>query len=59
MKTAKQRNMVNRGMKLAIGDELETVFNPVVSATKQAAEETERAHINEENTDGYRWSCES
>ena len=40
MKTAKQRNMVNREMKLAIGDELQTLFHPIVNATKQAAEET-------------------
>ena len=39
MKTAKQRNMVNREMKLAIGDELQTLFHPIVNATKQAAEE--------------------
>ena len=40
MKTVKQRNMVNREMKLAIGDELQTLFHPIVNATKQAAEET-------------------
>ena len=40
MKTAKQRNLVNLDMKLAIGDELQTLFHPIVSATKQAAEET-------------------
>ena len=28
MKTVKQRNMVNREMKLAIGDELQTLFHP-------------------------------
>ena len=39
MKTVKQRNMVNREMKLAIGDELQTLFHPTVNATKQAAEE--------------------
>ena len=39
MKTVKQRNMVNREMKLAIGDELQTLFHPIVNATKQAAEE--------------------
>ena len=41
MKTARQRNMVNREMKLAIGEELQTLFHPIiVSATKQAAEKT-------------------
>ena len=42
MKTVKQRNMVNREMKLAIGDELQTLFDPIVSATKQASEETRK-----------------
>ena len=32
--------MVNREMKLAIGEELQTLFRPIVSATKQAAERT-------------------
>ena len=36
MKTVKQRNMVNREMKLAIGDEPQTLFHPIVNATKQA-----------------------
>ena len=40
MKTVKQRNMVNREMKLAIGDELQSLFHPIANATKQAAEET-------------------
>ena len=40
MKTVKQRNMVNREMKLAVGDELQTLFHPIVNATKQATEET-------------------
>ena len=40
MKIVKQRNMVNREMKLVIGDELQTLFHPIVNATKQAAEET-------------------
>ena len=31
--------MVNREMKLAIGDELHTLFHPIVNVTKQAAEE--------------------
>ena len=48
MKTVKQRNMVNREMKLAIGDELQTLFHPIVNGTKQAA--------NEENVNGYRRS---
>ena len=42
MKTVKQRNMVNREMKLAIGDELQTLFHPIVNATKHAAEETRK-----------------
>ena len=33
-------NMVNRKMRLAIGEELQTLFHPIVSATKQAAEKT-------------------
>ena len=32
--------MANRGLKLAIGDELQTLFHPIVNATEQAAEET-------------------
>ena len=40
MKTVKQRDMVNREIKLAIGEELQTLFYPIVNATKQAAEET-------------------
>ena len=42
MKTVKQRKMVNREMKLAIGDGLQTLFHPIVNATKQAAEETRK-----------------
>ena len=34
--------MVNREMKLAIGDELQTLFHPIVNVTKQAAEETRK-----------------
>ena len=40
MKTVHQRNMANREMKLAIGEELQTLFHPIVSTTKQAAEKT-------------------
>ena len=40
MKTVRRRNMVNREMKLAIGEEVQTLFHPIVSATKQAAEKT-------------------
>ena len=40
METVKQRNMVNREMKLATGDELQTPFRPMVNATNQAVEET-------------------
>ena len=39
-KTVRRRNVVNREMKLAIGEELQTLFHPIVSATKQAAEKT-------------------
>ena len=42
MKTVKQRSMANRESKLAIGDELQTLFHPIVNATKQAAEETRK-----------------
>ena len=42
LKTVKQRNMVNRNMKLAIRDELQTLFYPIVDATKEAAEETRK-----------------
>ena len=42
MKTVKQRNMMKREMKLTIGDELQTLFHPIVNATKQAAEETRK-----------------
>ena len=34
--------MTNQELKLAIGDELPTVFHPIFNATKQAAEETRR-----------------
>ena len=34
--------MVNQEMKLAIGDELQTLFHPIVNATKQVAEETRK-----------------
>ena len=42
MKIVKRRNMVNWEMKLAIGDELQTLFHPIVNATKQAAEESRK-----------------
>ena len=42
MKTVKQRNMANRELKLAIGDELQTLFHPIVNVTKNAAEETRK-----------------
>ena len=42
MKTFKQRNVAKRDLKLAIGDELQTLFHPIVNATKQAAEETRK-----------------
>ena len=40
METVRRRNMVNRELKLAIGEELQTLFHPIVSATKQTAEKT-------------------
>ena len=40
MKTVRQRNMVNREMKLGTGEEVMTLFHPIVSATKQAAKKT-------------------
>ena len=40
MKTVRRCIMVNREMKLEIGEELQTLFHPIVSATKQAAEKT-------------------
>ena len=40
MKTVRRRNMVNCEMKLAIEEEMQTLFHPIVSATKQAAEKT-------------------
>ena len=42
MKTVKQRNIVKREMKLAIGDELQTLFHPIVNTTKRAAEGTRK-----------------
>ena len=42
MKTVKLRNMMNREMKLTIGDELQTLFHPIVNATKQSAEEARK-----------------
>ena len=42
MKTVKRRNMANRELKLAIGDELQTLFHQIGNATKQAAEETRK-----------------
>ena len=38
MKTVRQRNMVNRETKLAIGEELQTLFHPIVSAAETTAE---------------------
>ena len=42
MKTVKQSNIVNREMKLAIGDEVQALFHPIVNVTKHAAEETRK-----------------
>ena len=43
--------MVNREMKLAIGDELQNLFHPFVNAIKQAAEETRKALAPMKKTD--------
>ena len=40
MKTVRQRNMANREMNLAIVEELQSLFHPIVNTTKQAAEKT-------------------
>ena len=45
METVKQRNMMKQEMKLAklaIGDELQNLFHPIVNVTKQAAQETRK-----------------
>ena len=42
MKTVKQRNMMKRELMLAIADGLQTLFHPIVNATKQAAAETRK-----------------
>ena len=42
MKTVKQHNITNLEMKLAIGDELQTLFHPIVNATIQVAEDTRK-----------------
>ena len=34
--------MVNREMKLAIGDKLQTLFHPIINATKQVVKETRK-----------------
>ena len=45
--------MVNRELKLPIGDELQTLFHPIVNATKQTAEEArkELAQMKKKLTD--------
>ena len=40
LKTVRQRIMVNPQMKLAIGEVLQSLFHPIFSATKLAAEKT-------------------
>ena len=52
MKTVKQRNMVNREMMLAIGDELQTLLHPIVNATKQADVEIRKV-LTPKNVSGY------
>ena len=42
--------MENRELKLAIGDELQTLFHPIVNATKQAAEETRKELVSMKKT---------
>ena len=54
MKTVRRPNMVYREMKLAIGEDLQSLFHPTVSATKQAAEKTV-----EEGIRRYRWGFEN
>ena len=41
-KTVKQRNILNREMKLAIGDALQTLFHSIFNASKQGAEENRK-----------------
>ena len=41
MKTVKQRNMANRELKLAIGDELQTLFHPIAEAAEETRKELE------------------
>ena len=42
MKTGKQHNMANRELKLAIRDERQTLFHPIVNATRHGVEETRK-----------------
>ena len=42
MKTVKQRNMMKRELKLAIGDQLQTLSHPIVNTTKHSAGETRK-----------------
>ena len=42
METDKQSIMAYRELKLAIGDELQTLFHPIIHGTKQAAQETRK-----------------
>ena len=42
MQTARKRNMHTREEKLAIGEELDTLFKPVVQATERAASENKK-----------------
>ena len=46
MKTVKQRYMVNREMKLAIGDERQTLFHPIVNATRKELEPMKKTLTN-------------
>ena len=42
MQTLRKRNMHTREEKLAIGEELDTLFKPVVQATEKAASENKK-----------------
>ena len=52
MKTVRRRNMVNRERKLAVGEELQTLFHPIVNAAEKTAEELVPAKKALEDIDG-------
>ena len=45
MMIVRRRNMVNREMKVAIGEELQTLSHPIANSTKQAAEEEDAEEL--------------